>query len=107
MASVFEAPQAADVQPLAVAAQPHPSVRMVAVELVRAELPGDLPPWKAQYEEMWAQDVAAMVGYHGQASAAAAQLTSWQSVAAHLRPGRQRGRGEPRRSTWASATRAL
>src|ERR1700690_3701850 len=31
---------------------------------------------ESQYEEMWAQDVSAMVGYHGGASAAAAQLTT-------------------------------
>ena len=44
---------------------------------------GDLSAAIAQteleYVEMWAQDVAAMAGYHGQVSAAAAQLTSWQA----------------------------
>jgi PPE-repeat protein len=30
---------------------------------------------EGQYEEMWAQDVTALVGYHGGASAAAEQLT--------------------------------
>jgi PPE-repeat protein len=32
----------------------------------------------AEYEGMWAQDVAAMAGYHAGASAAAAQLAPWQ-----------------------------
>jgi PPE-repeat protein len=34
---------------------------------------------ECDYEWMWAQDVAAMAGYHGQVSAAAAQLTSSQA----------------------------
>ncbi len=33
------------------------------------------------YESMWANNVAALVGYHGAASAVAAQLTPWQQVA--------------------------
>ncbi|REO46361.1 hypothetical protein DSI90_11675, partial [Mycobacterium tuberculosis] len=35
---------------------------------------------EAMYEQMWAADVAAMVGYHGGASAAAAALPSWQQA---------------------------
>ncbi|MGV7524155.1 PPE domain-containing protein, partial [Mycobacterium kansasii] len=34
--------------------------------------------FEGAYEEMWAQDVGVMAGYHAGASAAAAQLTSWQ-----------------------------
>jgi PPE family len=34
---------------------------------------------ETQYEAMWAQDVAAMSGYHAGATAVAAQLTSHQS----------------------------
>jgi PPE-repeat protein len=35
---------------------------------------------EAEYEQMWAQDVAAMAGYHAGASAAAAQLAPLQSL---------------------------
>ncbi|PHO48275.1 hypothetical protein B6F22_17085, partial [Mycobacterium tuberculosis variant bovis] len=40
-------------------------------------LPRPIAAAEAMYEQMWAADVAAMVGYHGGASAAAAQLSSW------------------------------
>lgn len=39
---------------------------------------------EAQYEQMWAQDVEAMAGYHAGASAAVAQLTPWQQMLSTL-----------------------
>ncbi|MCV7200286.1 PPE family protein, partial [Mycobacterium angelicum] len=70
--SAFEAAQAAVVHPVAVAAN-----RNVFVQLVLSNIFGQNAPAIAAaegvYEEMWAADVAAMVGYHGGASAAAAQ----------------------------------
>src|SRR6202007_2803208 len=35
---------------------------------------------EAAYEAMWASDVAAMFGYHADASEAAAQLATWQQI---------------------------
>ncbi|MBY0389729.1 MAG: PPE family protein, partial [Mycobacterium pseudokansasii] len=79
----FEAARAAVVHPLAVAAN-----RNVFVQLVMSNLFGQNAPAIAAaegvYEEMWAADVAAMVGYHGGVSAAAAQLASWSGSVAGL-----------------------
>ncbi|MCV6962710.1 PPE family protein [Mycobacterium intermedium] len=68
----------------AVAATVHPELvavnRSNFVSLVLSNLFGQNAPAIAAaesiYEEMWAQDVAAMVGYHGGAAAAVAQLTA-------------------------------
>ncbi|WP_443987463.1 PPE family protein, partial [Mycobacterium marinum] len=77
VAAAFEAVRAATVHPMLVAAN-----RAQLVSLVRSNLLGLNAPaiatTEAEYEAMWAADVAAMVGYHGGASAAAAQLTPWQ-----------------------------
>ena len=62
----------------------HPAVvaanRTHLASLVNSNLLGFNAPaiaaTESQYEQMWAADVAAMVGYHGGASAAAAQLAS-------------------------------
>lgn len=35
---------------------------------------------EAAYEEMWAQDVAAMFGYHSGASVVAAALSPWEQL---------------------------
>jgi PPE-repeat protein len=71
--SAFEAAQAATVHPLQVA-----SNRNGFVQLVRSNLFGQNAPAiaaaEAEYEQMWAQDVAAMTSYHAGASAAATQL---------------------------------
>lgn len=76
VASVFEAARAATVHPEAVTAN-----RSAFMQCVRSNFLGLFGPqimaFEAQYEAMWAADVAAMFGYHGGASAAAAQLTSW------------------------------
>ncbi|WP_444309135.1 PPE domain-containing protein, partial [Mycobacterium marinum] len=72
VAAAFEAVRAATVPPMLVAAN-----RAQLVSLVRSNLLGLNTPaiatTEAEYEAMWAADVAAMVGYHGGASAAAAQ----------------------------------
>ena len=39
---------------------------------------------EAEYEQMWAQDVAAMMGYHAAASATGAQLTPWEQLSPNL-----------------------
>ena len=52
---------------------------MGSVQLVMSNFFGQNAPAiaaaEAEYEQMWAQDVAAMAGYHAGASAAAAQLS--------------------------------
>jgi PPE-repeat protein len=73
--SAFESALAATVHPLAVAANRNGLVQLVISNLFGQNAPA-IAATEANYEQMWAQDVSAMVGYHGGASAAAAQLTS-------------------------------
>ena len=77
--SAFESAQAATVHPLAVAANRNSFVQLVVSNLFGQNAPA-IASMESDYEEMWAQDVAAMVGYHGGASAAAAGLPSWSSA---------------------------
>jgi PPE-repeat protein len=74
VASAFESALAATVHPLTVAANRNGLVQLVMSNLFGQNAPA-IAATEANYEEMWAQDVTAMVGYHGGASAAAAQLT--------------------------------
>jgi len=77
--SVFEAAQAATVHPVAVAANRSQFVRLVFSNLFGLNAPA-IAAAESEYEQMWAADVAAMVGYHGGVSAAAAQLTTWPAA---------------------------
>ena len=101
VASAFEAAQQATIHPLQVSAN-----RNAFVQAIRANLFGFNAPaimaFESQYEEMWAQDVAAMVGYHGGASAAAAQLSSWQQTLQGL-PGIGQIFGAPAAATAAAS----
>ena len=76
-AGAFEAAFAATVHPAAVAAN-----RAQLLSLVGSNVFGQnasaISAIDAMYEQMWAQDVAAMVGYHTAASSAGGQLTSGQ-----------------------------
>ncbi len=76
---VFEAAKAAVTHPTAVAAN-----RAQLVSLVRSNLFGFNAPaiaaTEGAYEAMWAQNVTALSGYHGAASAVAAQLAPWQQA---------------------------
>jgi hypothetical protein len=78
-ARAFEAAFAATVHPAAVVAN-----RAQLVSLARSNVLGLNAPAiaavEADYEQMWAQDVAAMVGYHAAVSAAAGQLMPWQKA---------------------------
>ena len=76
VASAFEAAQAATVHPVAVAANRNTLLRLVVSNLLGQNAPA-IANAEAAYESMWAQDVAAMVGYHAGASTAAAQLPPW------------------------------
>jgi triacylglycerol lipase len=58
------------------------------VSLVRSNLFGQNAPAiaaaEAAYEQMWAQDVAVLSGYHANVSAALAQLPSWEQALENL-----------------------
>ncbi|WP_152317694.1 PPE family protein, partial [Mycobacterium tuberculosis] len=71
VASAFEAARAATVHPMLVAANRNAFVQLVLSNLFGQNAPA-IAAAEAMYEQMWAADVAAMVGYHGGASAAAA-----------------------------------
>ena len=79
VASVFETAQAAMVHPLVVAANRSQLVQLVVSNVFGQNAPA-IAAAEAQYEEMWASAVSTMVGYHGGASAVAAQLPSWQGA---------------------------
>ncbi len=73
VASAFEAARAATVHPMLVAANRNAFVQLVLSNLFGQNAPA-IAAAEAMYEQMWAADVAAMVGYHGGASAAAAHV---------------------------------
>ena len=75
VASEFETALAATVHPLAVQANRNGLVQLVMSNLFGQNWPA-IAAAEGYYEEMWAQDVSAMLGYHGGALAAATQLTS-------------------------------
>ena len=76
VASAFEAAWAATVPPMLVQLNRNSLVQMVLSNWFGLHAPA-IAQLESEYEQMWAQDVAAMVGYHGAASSAASQLTSW------------------------------
>ncbi|MEK1286615.1 PPE family protein, partial [Mycobacterium ulcerans] len=77
-AQVFEAARAVTVQPGLVAANRAQLVSLVGSNLFGQNAPA-IATAEAQYEQMWAQDVVAMLDYHAGASSVAAALTplSW------------------------------
>ncbi|ETW25009.1 hypothetical protein MGAST_05005, partial [Mycobacterium gastri 'Wayne'] len=83
VAGVFEAAKAAVAHPMEVTAN-----RMQFVSAVRSNLLGLNGPLIAAiegaYDELWARNVTALVGYHGGASAAAAQMVPWQQALGNL-----------------------
>jgi PPE-repeat protein len=81
-ASAFEAALAATVHPILVGANRTRLVSLVGSNLLGQNAPA-IAAAEAEYEQMWAQDVAAMSDYAG-SSAAAAQLTPWQELLQNL-----------------------
>jgi PPE-repeat protein len=75
-ASVFESARAAIVHPAMIVANRIETSTLAATNLLGPNTPA-IAAAEAAYEQMWAQDVTAMVGYHGGASAVASQLASW------------------------------
>jgi PPE-repeat protein len=77
VADAFEAARAATIHPLTVAANRNGFVQLILSNFFGQNAPA-IAAAEADYEQMWAQDVTAMAGYHVGASAAAAQLAPWQ-----------------------------
>ncbi|WP_142276808.1 PPE family protein, partial [Mycobacterium persicum] len=75
VAGAFESALAATVHPAAVAANRSDFVSLVLSNLFGQNAPA-IAAAESIYEEMWAQDVTAMVAYHAGAAAAVAQLVS-------------------------------
>ncbi|WP_082277326.1 PPE family protein [Mycobacterium ostraviense] len=97
VAGIFEAAKAAVAHPMEVTAN-----RMQFVSAVRSNLLGLNGPLIAAiegaYDELWARNVTALVGYHGGASAAAAQMVPWQQALGNL-AGLVRPLGNPAAAT--------
>lgn len=84
VASVFETAQAAVVHPLAIEANRNGFVRLVMSNFFGQNAPA-IAAAESVYEQMWAKDVDAMVGYHAGAAQAAAVLTPLEGVVAGRR----------------------
>jgi len=83
VAGAFESALGATVHPLAVAANRNGLVQLVETNLFGQNAPA-IAAVESDYEQMWAQDVAAMAGYHAGASAAATGLSPWQTLQQEL-----------------------
>ena len=79
VAGAFESALGATVHPLAVAANRNGLVQLVETNLFGQNAPA-IAAVESDYEQMWAQDVAAMAGYHAGASAAATALPPWEQA---------------------------
>ncbi|ETW24946.1 hypothetical protein MGAST_05490 [Mycobacterium gastri 'Wayne'] len=78
-ATVFEDALAATVHPALVAANRNQLIVLAMSNLLGLNAPA-IAATEAHYEQMWAQDVAALSGYHAGVSTVAAQLLPWQGV---------------------------
>jgi len=83
IAAAFEAALAATVQPALVAANRALGQTLAATNWLGQNTPA-IADIEAAYDQMWASDVAAMYGYHADASAAVAKLAPWREVLANL-----------------------
>ena len=77
-ATAFEVAQTATVHPVAVAANRVQLMTLVATNFLGQNTPA-IAATEFQYVEMWAQDVAAMVGYHAGAVSVASMLTPFHT----------------------------
>ncbi|SON63891.1 Triacylglycerol lipase [Mycobacterium simulans] len=82
-AIAYEAALATIVHPGLIAANRGQLVSLVISNLFGQNAPA-IAAAEAAYEQMWAQDVAAMIGYHSSASATVAQLGSWGQALENL-----------------------
>jgi len=86
VAGAFESALTATVHPLEVAANRNGLVQLVETNLFGQNAPA-IAAVESEYEQMWAQDVSAMFGYHVGASTAATSLPSWvQNLEQELTP---------------------
>ena len=83
IAGAFETALSATVQPAVVSAN-RALVRMLASSNHLGQNAPTIMDIESAYEQMWATDVAAMSGYHADASAAAEHLAPWQNVIQNL-----------------------
>jgi triacylglycerol lipase len=81
--TAFEAALATIVDPGLVTANRGRLVSLVISNLFGQNAPA-IAAAEAEYERMWAQDVAAMSGYHTSASATVAQLGQWEQALENL-----------------------
>ncbi|WP_155770367.1 PPE family protein, partial [Mycobacterium asiaticum] len=77
--SAFETARSLVVHPALIAGNRNSLVSLVVSNLFGQNWPA-IAAAEAAYEEFWAQDIVAMLGYHGGASAAAAALTPFAKV---------------------------
>jgi triacylglycerol lipase len=82
-AAAFEAARTAMVEPALVTANRAQFVSLVISNLFGQNAPV-IAAAEAAYEQMWAQAVSVMTGYHTSSSAAVAQLESWAHVLENL-----------------------
>jgi len=82
-ATAFEAALATIVDPGSITANRGQLVSLVISNLFGQNAPA-IAAAEAAYEQMWAQDVAAMSGYHAGASATVAQLGQWEQALENL-----------------------
>ncbi|WP_197515148.1 PPE family protein [Mycobacterium sp. 1245805.9] len=82
-ATAFEAAQAATVHPVAVAANRAQLMMLVATNFLGQNFPA-IAATEFHYMEMWAQDVAAMAGYHAGAMSVASSLTPFAALPADV-----------------------
>jgi triacylglycerol lipase len=82
-AIAYEAALATIVNPGLITANRGQLVSLVISNLFGQNAPA-IAAAEAEYERMWAQDVAAMSGYHTSASATFAQLASWEQALENL-----------------------
>ncbi|OBK46670.1 PE-PPE domain-containing protein [Mycobacterium sp. 1081908.1] len=85
-AGTFETALAATVHPIAVAANRTRLLSLIGYNLLGQNAPA-IAAAEAEYEQMWAQDAAAMSEYYAGASAAVAQLVPWQGLPQNLGSG--------------------
>ncbi|CPR11688.1 PPE family protein [Mycobacterium bohemicum DSM 44277] len=79
IAAAFESAVVATVQPAVVAANRALVQALASTNWFGLNAPAIMDT-EAAYEAMWAADVAAMFGYHADASTAVSQLAPWQQV---------------------------
>ena len=81
--SVYEAARSAIVHPAVISGNRNSLVRLAISNVFGQNWPA-IAAAEAVYEEFWAQDIVAMLGYHGGASAAAAALTPFTKLPGQL-----------------------